>query len=135
MSPEEGDRAYHWDMLEAARQVVSFSAESTYDSYISDSMRRMAIERGLEVIGQAAQRVSPRFRESHPEIPWRSLVGLRNVLAHEYGELRHDRLWEIATRPRSFASSNRSSRRNRLERRGVRVETLAHHQLAVRRTP
>jgi uncharacterized protein with HEPN domain len=65
---------------------------------MSDPMRRMAVERGLELLGEAARRVSASFRESHPEIPWRSLIGLRNVLAHDYGEIRHDRLWEIATR-------------------------------------
>jgi uncharacterized protein with HEPN domain len=98
MSPDERDRAYLWDMLEAARQVESFARDLSYDSYMSDPMRRMAVERGLELLGEAARRVSPSFRESHPEIPWRSLIGLRNVLAHDYGEIRHDRLWEIATR-------------------------------------
>lgn len=61
-------------------------------------MRRMAVERALEILGQAASRVSASFREAHPEIPWRRIVGLRNVLAHEYGEIRHDRLYEIASR-------------------------------------
>lgn len=98
MSPEEADRAYLWDMLEAARHVEGFTRDLSYEAYISDPMRRMAVERALEILGQAASRVSASFREAHPEIPWRRIVGLRNVLAHEYGEIRHDRLYEIASR-------------------------------------
>jgi uncharacterized protein with HEPN domain len=98
MSPEEADRAYLWDMLDAARHVEGFAKDLSYDAYMSDPMRRMAVERGLELLGEAARRVSASFRDSHSEIPWRSLIGLRNVLAHDYGEIEHDRLWEIATR-------------------------------------
>src|SRR5688572_1535612 len=98
MSPEGADRAYLWDMLDAARQVVDFTRGLSFDAYVSDSMRRMAVERGLELLGEAARRVSAEFREGHAEIPWRDLIGLRNVLAHDYGEVDQDRLWQIATR-------------------------------------
>lgn len=98
MSPEERDRAYLWDMLEAARQAVDFTRGLTFDAYVADPMRRMAVERSLELLGEAARRITAGFREGHPEIPWRNLIGLRNVLAHDYGEVKQDRLWQIATR-------------------------------------
>jgi uncharacterized protein with HEPN domain len=98
MSPEERDRAYLWDMLEAARQAVDFTRGLTFDAYVADPMRRMAVERSLELLGEAARRVTAGFREGHPEIPWRDLIGLGNVLAHDYGEVEQDRLWQIATR-------------------------------------
>jgi uncharacterized protein with HEPN domain len=41
--------------------------------------------------------VSPAFKEAHPQLPWRQMVGLRNMLAHEYGEVQHERVWQIAT--------------------------------------
>ncbi|MGI6272863.1 MAG: DUF86 domain-containing protein [Anaerohalosphaeraceae bacterium] len=40
-------------------------------------------------------RVSPVFRDSHPEIPWRKVIGQRNVLAHEYGEIKQERIWKV----------------------------------------
>lgn len=98
MSPEERDRAYLFDMLQAARQVRDFVKGLTFDAYLADPMPRMAVERGLEIVGEAARNVSASFKASHPEIPWRDLIGLRNVLSHNYGEVKQDRIWEIATR-------------------------------------
>lgn len=97
MSPEERDPAYLWDMLDAARQVVEFTRGLTFEAYVAAPLRRMAVERALEILGEAARRVSLSFREAHPEIPWRDLIGQRNVLAHDYGEIKQDRIWEAAT--------------------------------------
>ena len=60
-------------------------------------MIRYAVERSLMIIGEAANHVSEEFQEIHPEIAWRQLVGQRNVLAHEYGEVKVDRIWIAAT--------------------------------------
>ncbi len=60
-------------------------------------MIQSAVERQLEIIGEAARRITPEFQHSHPEIPWRGIIGLRNILAHEYGEVRLDRVWQIAS--------------------------------------
>lgn len=61
-----------------------------------DWLRRRALERTLEILGEAAKRVSPRFQAAHPELEWRGLTGLRNVLAHEYGRINHRLLFETA---------------------------------------
>ena len=51
----------------------------------------------LEIIGEAARRVSTEFRHAHPEIPWAKIIAHRNVLVHEYDEIRQERLWKTAT--------------------------------------
>ncbi len=56
---------------------------------------QLATERAPEIIGEAAGKVSKSFREKHPEIPWRQIIGQRNVLIHEYGQIRHDRVWRV----------------------------------------
>jgi len=56
-----------------------------------------AIERSIEIIGEAARRVSPEFAAAHPEIPWRQIIGQRNILAHEYGQISHELLFKTAT--------------------------------------
>jgi uncharacterized protein with HEPN domain len=60
-------------------------------------MLRGAVERHLEIIGEAANKVSEAFRQAHPEIPWRQMIAQRHVLVHEYGEIKHERIWQVAT--------------------------------------
>jgi uncharacterized protein with HEPN domain len=84
-------------MREAGRAIAEFIAGVGYGRFEADKMLRSAVERQFLIIGEAARQVSPGFREAHPEVPWRGVVGLRNVLAHEYGEVLVERLWLFAT--------------------------------------
>jgi uncharacterized protein with HEPN domain len=97
MQPEAKDAAYPWDMPDAATAVQEFMASRSFSDYMADRMLRGAVERHLEIIGEAANRVSPGFRASHPEIPWQRIVAQRNVLAHEYGDIDHALVWRVAT--------------------------------------
>lgn len=97
MKPSERDVAHLWDMLDTARRVQELAAGVSYDALMADIRTRYALERALEIIGEAARRVSPALRAKHPEIPWKGILGFRNVLAHEYGEIDYRRLQTIAT--------------------------------------
>lgn len=96
--PGERDKAYFWDMLDAALAVEEFVRGKTYEEYLSNRMMRGAVERHIEIIGEAARRISEATRKTYPEIPWRALVGQRNVLAHEYDEVVNEAMWVVATR-------------------------------------
>ena len=89
------DAARLWDMLDAARSIITFTADLTYEQFYSDRKTRNAVERNLEIIGEAARHVSDETRVCFSEIPWKSMTGLRNVLAHEYGSIRHEILWSV----------------------------------------
>ena len=97
MRPEERNLAYLWDMREEARQIAAFIKGIPYVKFVKNNMIRYAVERSLMIIGEAANYVSDDFQESHPEIAWRQIIGQRNVLAHEYGEIKVDRIWSAAT--------------------------------------
>ena len=97
MLPESRDAALLWDMREACRAVAEFTAGVKYSRFEQDKLLRSAVERQFLILGEAARRVTEAFRNRHPEVPWRGLVGLRNVLAHEYGEVLVERLWLFAT--------------------------------------
>jgi uncharacterized protein with HEPN domain len=58
---------------------------------------RLLLERRVEIIGEAARHVSEDFRTAHPEIPWRKIVAQRNILAHEYGDIDDEIMWDVAT--------------------------------------
>lgn len=97
MLPDARDAAYLWDMLDAARTVSRFVAGVRIDQYLEDKKLQLAVERAVEIIGEAARRVTDKFKEAHPEIPWKRIVGQRHVLAHEYGEIKQERMWAVAT--------------------------------------
>jgi uncharacterized protein with HEPN domain len=98
MPSNPNDAAPLWDMLDAARAIMDFITEKKAEDYFRDRMLRGAVERHLEIIGEAARGVSESFRAQHPEIPWRRIIGLRNILAHEYGEIKHERIWDLVIR-------------------------------------
>mgnify|MGYP000918733107 CR=1 FL=1 len=97
MPPDPKDMARLWDMLDAARTVVEFTRGMVFKDFMKDRRTRNAVERNLEIIGEAARHISPDIRNSHSDIPWTSVISLRNILAHEYGEIRYEKVWKICT--------------------------------------
>jgi uncharacterized protein with HEPN domain len=98
MRPEDRDAGYVWDMLDAARAVRDFTAGVALDEYRNDRKLQLAVERALEIVGEAARLLSPAFKAQHAQIPWQQIIAQRHVLAHDYGEISHDRIWLVATR-------------------------------------
>ncbi|MBX3433305.1 MAG: DUF86 domain-containing protein [Pirellulales bacterium] len=96
MSAPKDDLVYLWDMLTAAQAVEEFTRDRSFADYEADLLLRSAVERQIEIIGEAARRVSQEFQAAHPEIPWRPIQAQRHVLAHDYGEIKHDRIWRVA---------------------------------------
>jgi len=97
MQLDETDAARLWDMLTYAKEIHRTASGMALEQYLADDDRRLATERRLEIIGEAARSISQAFRDAHPEIPWRQIIGLRNVLAHEYGEIRQERILAVVT--------------------------------------
>lgn len=63
----------------------------------SDIFFQDFVIRRLTVLGEAAARIGDEFRQQHPEIPWTSIVGLRNVVTHQYDRINLDEIWTVAT--------------------------------------
>jgi uncharacterized protein with HEPN domain len=97
MQPDERDAGYLWDMLNAARTIREFTSGVDFHQYLEDKKLQLAIERAIEIIGEAARHVSEPFRQAHSEIPWQAIIAQRNVLIHEYGEIKQELIWKVAT--------------------------------------
>jgi uncharacterized protein with HEPN domain len=69
-------------MLEAARDALSFASGRTRQDLETDKMLTFALIRCVEIIGEAATRLTPEFREQHPLLPWGDIIGMRNRLIH-----------------------------------------------------
>lgn len=98
MLPEERDAALILDIVLAARDIERFVSDIDLKKFESDKMLRYAVERQLLVIGEAARHLSENFKKNVPSVPWSAIIGLRNIIAHEYGEILTERVWLVAVR-------------------------------------
>jgi uncharacterized protein with HEPN domain len=87
------DPAYLLDILIAARLIREYVSEVDRAEFDSNVMMQDAVMRRIGIIGEAARRVSDEFRQNHPEIPWSGMIGMRNVLVHDYDKVKLDDLW------------------------------------------
>jgi len=96
MRPDSRDTALLWDILTAAHEVEQFVRGCMFEEFERNKILRYAVERQILVIGEASRKLSQTFRDRHPEIPWNAIISQRNIIAHEYGEILTDRIWNVA---------------------------------------
>ncbi len=77
-------RDYLDDMLEYAGKARDFVDGMGWEDFLQDEKTRLATIRAIEVVGEAARRIPPAFQAKCPEIPWQRMIGMRNILAHDY---------------------------------------------------
>lgn len=92
-----GDAAFLWDMFDACELVARFIHDRSEADYTTDALVRSAVERQIEIIGEAARGLSDSLKAEHPEIPWRKIMAQRHVLAHEYGDVDPKLVWRVAS--------------------------------------
>jgi len=90
----KSDRVYLRHILDAVGKIESYVSVG-HDVFMSTSHWQDATIRQLEIIGEATKRVSARLRSRYPEIPWRRIAGLRDVLIHDYMAVRLAAVWEV----------------------------------------
>ena len=97
MRPDVHDAGYLLDMIQHARGILRSVKNKTLQDYLCDEDLRLAVERRVEIIGEAARRVSRTFQDAHPEIPWGKIIAQRNILTHEYSDIEDEIVWAVAT--------------------------------------
>jgi len=93
MSFESRDYLRH--MLVEADYLIGRSAGLSYEAFIADETLRRAFVRSLEVIGEAAKKVSDDFRVMHPSVEWRAMAGMRDRLIHNYFGVDLELVWDV----------------------------------------
>ena len=96
--PSWRDPAYLLDMLVAARKVREFTKDSNWEQFEQDHVLQHATMYSIQIIGEAARRVSAATRDAHPEIPWPDIVGMRHRLVHDYLRIDAKKVWETVER-------------------------------------
>jgi uncharacterized protein with HEPN domain len=91
------DRIYVGHMFDHASQALDILQGKNRDDYDADPILRLALTHLVQIIGEAARRVQPPFRESHPEIPWKQIVGMRHKVVHDYISIDFGILWIVVS--------------------------------------
>lgn len=91
------DLVYVRHMEDLTRSVVGKVRGRTRDEFDEDENLRLAVAHLIQTTGEAASRVSDRFRAAHPELPWRHIVGMRHKIVHDYMDIDFDIVWDVAT--------------------------------------
>lgn len=95
MSPDDAALA---DMLYACRSAREFLGRCDVAEFLTDRKTQSAVLHQLLLLGEAAKRLTPAFREAHPHIPWREVTGLRDRLIHAYDRVDLEMVWAVLDR-------------------------------------
>ena len=91
MQPEDRIRLCH--MLDAAEDALSFAEERQRQDLDTDRQLVLAVVKCVEIIGEAAGRVSPEGQSEVPDLPWREIIAMRHRLVHAYYDINLDVVW------------------------------------------
>ncbi len=83
------------DIWNAAQEILNFTAGMDYEALAADRRTQAAVLYEILIIGEAANRLSPEFRSQHSSIPWKDIIGMRNILAHQYDKVDTEVVWDV----------------------------------------
>ncbi len=83
--------------MDTARKARSLLGTKDREAYDADETLRLALAHLVQVIGEAARRVSPELQEGQPQIPWSDIMGMRHKIVHDYMDVEDDVLWSVVT--------------------------------------
>ncbi len=88
------DDTYLVDILESAKIALDYVFDKSWDEFYEDTQCQDAVVRRIEIIGEAARRVSEETRNKYPQIPWREMTSMRNLVIHEYDVVDINQVWD-----------------------------------------
>lgn len=89
------ERVYIQHMIDNSNKAINFIKDISREDFDRDEKLPLALTHLLQVIGEAARRVSPEFRINHPQIPWKEIVGMRSKVVHDYLNVDEDMVWDV----------------------------------------
>ena len=92
---ERDDSVLLGHMLEVAKRIADRFRDLSREQYDLDDELRDAIAYRIQIIGEAASKLSPQFRASHCNLPWAQIIGLRHRIVHDYMNVNYKILWEV----------------------------------------
>lgn len=93
----ERDEVRLRDMLDAAQKAVHFSEDKMHSDLESNEMFAFAVTRAIEIVGEAASKISDETKSRYPDIRWKAIVGMRQKIVHDYAAVDIDVIWDVIT--------------------------------------
>jgi len=88
-------KAYINDILEAINRIESYTTNLSFDGFSKSRLYQDAIVRNLEIIGEAVKRLPKELIEKYPDIEWKKIAGLRDILIHAYFGIDTEIVWDV----------------------------------------
>lgn len=95
MKGKRDNTDYINDILNSINEIQEFTKNLDFESFFKDMRTRHAVVRCLEILGEAAKNITLELKEKNPEIPWKKMAGMRDILAHEYFGIDIKKVWEV----------------------------------------
>jgi len=89
-------RLYIEDILDSIAKIEKYTKDINENKFLTDTQIQDSVLRRLEIIGEAVKNIPDDFRNKYPQIPWKRIAGLRDVLIHEYFGVNLRRAWKVA---------------------------------------
>lgn len=88
-------KAYLYDIVDSIGAIEEYIDGQNKENLLTERRLQDLVVRRLQIIGEAANRISEEIQTNHPEIPWQKIKGLRNVVIHDYAEIDFELVWNV----------------------------------------
>lgn len=88
-------KAYCEDVLECIRKIETYTKDLSFENFTLNELIQDAVVRNLEIIGEAVKKLPDELKIIRPEIQWRNIAGLRDIIAHDYFGLDYEIVWDV----------------------------------------
>jgi uncharacterized protein with HEPN domain len=90
------DETYLLHLLLSARRVVAYTRNVTWETFLTDGEKQDSVLHRISNIGEISKRISPSFKQAHPDVPWKLMAGMRDRIIHDYYQIDWEVVWSTA---------------------------------------
>ena len=92
---ERNHKLYIRDILDSSRKIMDYAKDTSFKDFSKNQMLIDAVVRNLEIIGEASKNIPDEVKQKYPQIDWRKIAGLRDIVVHKYFSIDNEILWDI----------------------------------------